>query len=118
MPSFGAIFFSSLGSGSKNFFGTYLCRQSTFILEVHQYLFVFNLATGASFALFGPLGLFSGSGSGSKTIFGTYLCSQSTFILEEQTYLFVLKSAKLGAYFAILGLPFGVGVRIKNYFGT
>ena len=44
--------FVELGSGPKNFFGTYLGRQLTLVLEVQSYLF-FNWATfGASFALF------------------------------------------------------------------
>ena len=66
---------------SQIFFGTYLCRQSTLVLEVKPYLFVFILTTfGASFSfflvlqgyLFGPLRLTLGSGSGSKKLFGTY----------------------------------------------
>ena len=104
-----------VGVRLKIFFGTYLCRQSTLVLEVQQYLFVFNLAAGASFALFGPLGLFSGSGSDSIAMFGTYLCSEPTLILEVQPCLFVLKSAKLVAYFAILGFLGGWG-QVKKLF--
>ena len=54
---FGAI--CEVGIGSKIFFRTYLCRQSTLVLEVQLYLFVFNLVSfGTSFALFfSPLGL-------------------------------------------------------------
>ena len=51
---FGALF--GVGVRFKNFFGTYLYRQSTLVLEVKPYLFVFNLATfGASFVLFWAL---------------------------------------------------------------
>ena len=46
-----AIFWA--GVRFKNFFGTYLCRQSTLVFEVQPYLFAFNSATFvASFALF------------------------------------------------------------------
>ena len=45
--------FLGWGSGWKTFFGTYLCRQSTLLLWVQPYLFVFNSATfGASSGLF------------------------------------------------------------------
>ena len=46
-----------VGSGS-NFFLTYLCKQSTLLLEVQPHLFVFDLSTlWASFELFlGPSG--------------------------------------------------------------
>ena len=88
----------------QNLFGTYLCRQSTLVLKVQPYLFVFNFAAfWASFALFwgfsmlsyGPLGLFYGplrllwgALSGSKPIFGTYQWSQSTLVLEVLLDLF------------------------------
>ena len=40
----------------KNFFGTYPCKQSTLVLEVQPYLFVFDSTTfWVSFALFGPI---------------------------------------------------------------
>ena len=81
---FRAIF--GAGFRFKNFFGAYLYRQSTLVLEVQPYLFVFNLATfGASFELFlafrgylfDPLALFFGVGSGSKTFLGhTYVDNQ------------------------------------------
>ena len=78
---FGAIFGS--GSGSKNIFGTYLCSQSTLVLEEQPYLFVFTSAKfGALFALFGPLGAIFGVEVRFKNIFGTYLHRLTTFILE------------------------------------
>ena len=55
-------FLDSFGAGFgvpvkfKNFFGTYLCKQLTLVLEVQTYLFVFDSATClASFALFWAL---------------------------------------------------------------
>ena len=52
--------FLGLGSASKTSFGTYQSRQSTLVLEVQPYLFVYNFPTfGTSFALFGgPSGYF------------------------------------------------------------
>ena len=61
--------FFELGSGSKTYLGTYLCKQSTLVLAVQPYLFVFDSTIfWASLALyltlrgyfFGPLGLFFG----------------------------------------------------------
>ena len=40
---FAAIF--GVGVRFKNFFGTYLCKQLTEVLEVQPYLFVFDSAT-------------------------------------------------------------------------
>ena len=45
--------FFGLGSGPKKFFGTYLCRQATLVLEVQLYIF-FNLAPYGFFGLLGP----------------------------------------------------------------
>ena len=86
--SFGAIFWSfwaifGVGIRFKNIFGTYLCSQSTLVLEVQLYLFAFTLAKfWAFFALFGPLGAIFGAGVRFKIIFGTYLHRLTTFILE------------------------------------
>ena len=113
----------------KNIFGTYLCSQSTLVLEVQPYLFAFTSAKfGAFFALFGPLGdIFRSVGAifgvriRFKKNFGTYLCSQSTLVLEVQLYLFLLLRPNLGPFFALfgpLGAIFGVEVRFKNIFGT
>ena len=56
---FGAI--NVVGVMFENIFETYLCRQSTLVLEGQPYLFVFNSAKfGAIFALFGPFGAFLG----------------------------------------------------------
>ena len=120
---------SYLGSCLKTFFGAYLCRHWTLILEVQLCLFVFNSATfWASFALFLPFWAIFwsfravfGVGVRFKNIFGTYLCSQSTLVLEVQPYLFAFTSAKFGAFFALfghLGAIFGVEVRFKNVFRT
>ena len=108
----------------KNFFGTYICRQSTLVLEVQPYLFIF----WAAFHFFWPSGdIFRSVGAifgvriRFKKNFGTYLCSQSTLVLEEQPYLFAFTLAKFGAFFALfgpLGAIFGVEVRFKNIFGT
>ena len=52
----------------KNSFGTYLCRQSTLVLEIQLYLFVFDLAKFWAFLCYlGVLGRFEaflGLGSG------------------------------------------------------
>ena len=67
-----AIF--GVGVRYKNIFGTYLCSQSTLVLEVQPYLFtVISAKFGAVFALFGPLGAIFGVGVRFKNIFGTYL---------------------------------------------
>ena len=63
-----------------------LHRQSTFVFDIHYYLFVFYLATfGASFALFwalrgycSPLWRYFQVMARFKTFFGTFLCCQST----------------------------------------
>ena len=81
--SFGAIF--GVGIRFKNIFGTYLCSQSTLVLEVQPYLFAFTSAKfGAFFALFGPLGAIFGVEVKFKNIFGTYLHSKA---YEIQTFL-------------------------------
>ena len=68
---FGAIF--GVGVKFKNIFGTYLCSQSTLVLEVQPYLFAFTSAKfGAFFALFGPLGAIFGVEVRFKNIFETY----------------------------------------------
>ena len=59
LDPFKAIF--EVGVRSKNFFGTYLCKQSTLVLEVQPYNFVFDSATlWASFGHFflAPWGYF------------------------------------------------------------
>ena len=79
--TFGA--FLGVGVRFKNFFGTYLCRQSTLVLEVKPYIFVFNLAKfGAFFALMGPFRDIFGVGVRFKNFFGTYLYRLTTFLLE------------------------------------
>ena len=78
---FQAVF--GVGVRFKNIFGTYLCSQSTLVLEVQPYLFAFTSAKfGAFFALFGPLGAIFGVEVRFKNIFGTYLHRLTTFILE------------------------------------
>ena len=55
----------------KNIFGTYLCSQSTFVLEVQTYLIAFTSAKfGAFLPFLGLWGLFLGLGSGPKTFLG------------------------------------------------
>ena len=80
---FGAFFalFGPLGAifvvevRFKNIFGTYLCSQSTLVLEVHSYLFAFTSAKLGTFLPFlGFGGLFLGLRSSSKTFLGpTYI---------------------------------------------
>ena len=70
---FGAIFwpfgaYCVVGVRFKNIFGTYLCRQSTLVLESQPHLFIFNLVIfGAFFTFLGLSRLFLGWRSGSKT---------------------------------------------------
>ena len=74
----------------KNFFRIYLCRQSTFVLEVQPCLIVLNLSIFWSpfavlwpfRAIFLPLGLFLRWRVRLKNIFGSYLFSQSTLVLK------------------------------------
>ena len=74
--------------------------QSTLVLEVQHYLFVFNLETFGPFAtIFKPIGTIFGVRPDSKTFFVIYLCSQSTLVLDEQSYLFVFNLTKFGAFF-------------------
>ena len=126
--SFRAIF--GVGVRFKYFFGTYLCRQSTLVLEVKPYLFVFNLATiGAFVWLFEPFGGICGVWVRSQIFFGTYLCRQSTLVLEVKPYLFVFILTTFGASFSFflvlqgylfgpLRLTLGSGSGSKKLFGT
>ena len=78
---FGTIFRSV--PGPKNIFGTYICSQSTLVLEVQSYLFVFtSTKLWAFFALFGPLGTIFSVKVRFKNIIGTYLHRLTTFVLE------------------------------------
>ena len=82
----------------KNFFGTYLCRQSTLVLEVQPYLFVFNLATFRTlFALFWALrsyflalwGYFQGQDQVQKQFLEpTYVVNQLWFRKYSPIFLF------------------------------
>ena len=67
--SVGAIF--GVKVRFKNIFGTYMCIQSTLVLEVPPYLFVFASAIfGAFFALFWLFWLIFGVGVRSKNFLG------------------------------------------------
>ena len=59
----------------KNIFGTYLCSESTLVLEVQPYLFAFTSPKfGAFLPFLGLWGLCLGLRSGSKTFLGpTYI---------------------------------------------
>ena len=84
----------------KTFFVTYLCKQSTLVLEVQSYLFLFLLVTfGASLALFWPfrailfgtLGLSMGLGSCSKTLLEpNYVDNQLWFWKYSPIFLFLI----------------------------
>ena len=63
--SFGAIF--GVGVSLQNIWRTYLCSQSTFILEVQPYLFLSWPNLGPLFDFLGLSGLFLRLGSDSKT---------------------------------------------------
>ena len=57
----------------KNNFGNYLCRQSTLVLDMQPYLFVFNSPKfGAFLALFEPFGAIFGVQFKFKNFFGTF----------------------------------------------
>ena len=67
----------------KDIFGNYQYRQSTLVLEIQPYLFVYNLAKfGAFFTFFGPFEAIFGVGVKFKKNFETYLHRLTTFILE------------------------------------
>ena len=95
--------FFGLQIGSKKNFGTYLFRQSTLVLEVQSYLFVYNSAKFWPFLHFLCLsGLFLGLGSDSQTLLlPTYIDIQPTLVLEVHPYLFVFNLATFGAFFAL-----------------
>ena len=105
-----------VGVRFKNFFETYLCRQSMLILEAQPYLFVFNLITfGASFTifwailgyLFGLLGLFLGLESGSENFWN----------LLMQTFNFCFGSAALLLFLIRPNLaPFCTFMALQSYF--
>ena len=132
---FGAIFwpfgaYCVVGVRFKNIFGTYLCRQSTLVLESQPHLFIFNLVKfGAFFELFlGLSGLFFGLGSDSKNLLlPTYIDNQLWFWKYSHIFLFSIWP-HLGPFLHFFGpfgaifWPFGaycvVGVRFKNIFGT
>ena len=75
MAIFGSFgLFLGSGSDSKTIFGTYLCSQSTLVLEVQTYPFAFISAKfGAFFALFGPFKAIFGVGVKLKNFFGDLL---------------------------------------------
>ena len=115
-----------VGVRFKNIFGTYLCRQSTLVLESQPHLFIFNLVKfGAFFELFGPFGAIFWVGVRFKKIIAIYLNRQPTLVLEVQPYLFVFNLVTFGAFFALfwalrgyffgpLGLLFGSGPGSKT----
>ena len=81
---FGAIFV--VGVRLKNIFGTYLCRQSTLVLKLQPYLYVFNSAKfGALYSLFGPFRAIFGVGVKFKNFFGTYLHRLTTLLLTGKS---------------------------------
>ena len=98
-----------MGRGKvQNIFGTYLCRQSTLVLESQPHLFIFNLVKfGAFFELFGPFGAISWVGVRFKKIIAIYLNRQPTLVLEVQPYLFVFNLATFGAFFALFWALWG-----------
>ena len=75
--SFGAFF--GVGVRLKNIFGTYLCSESTLVLEVQP---IFLLLLRPNLGPFSPLGTIFGVEVRFKNIFGTYLHRLTTFILE------------------------------------
>ena len=81
---FGAIFV--VGVRLKNIFGTYLCRQSTLVLKLQPYLYVFNSAKfGALYSLFGPFRAIFGVGVKFKNFFGAYLHRLTTLLLTGKS---------------------------------
>ena len=113
---FGAI--SGFEVRFKISFETYLCKQSTLVLEVQPYLFVFDSTTfWVSFALFGP-------------IFEVEIRFKHTFLEptnldyqflfrkgEVQPYHFVFILAKFGAFLGPSGLFLGFGSGSKLFLG-
>ena len=120
----------------KKIFGTHLCRQSTFVLEVQSYLFVFNLVTfGASFALFfwpfGAIfwlyGAIFGVGVRFKNIFGTSYVVNQLWFWKYSPIFFCFYWSHLGPllhfffassglfYLALLGYLWGQGHVQKHF---
>ena len=105
------LFFCSLGAivgvgvRFKNIFGTYLCSQSSLVLEVQPYIFAFTSAKfGAFFAVLGLWGLFWGLRSGSKTFLEpTYVVNQLWFLKYNHIF-FLLLWPFLGPFLPFLGL--------------
>ena len=118
-----------VGVRFKHFFGTYLCRQSSLVLEVQPFLFVFIwqhfgplLHFFQSFcAIFSALWGYFGSGSGSNTFLeSTYKDNQLLFMKCSSIFLFFIWTnlVPFFAFFGPFGDNFGVGVRFKNFSGT
>ena len=86
---FRAIF--GVGVWFKNIFGTNICRQSSLVLEIQLYLFVFDSVKFWSFfVLFGPFGTIFGLGSGSKTFLRlAYIDNQLWFWKYSHIFLFL-----------------------------
>ena len=110
---FGAIFW--LGVKFIKCLGTYLCRQSTLVLEILPYLFVFTSAKFWAFLHFlGLWGLFLGLRSSSKTFLQTTnIDYQFLFWKYSPIFLFLIRQ-QLGPFLHFFGplaylfCPFGV----------
>ena len=100
----------------KNILRTYQCRQSTLVLEVQPYLFVYISANfGAFFHFLGLSGLFFGLRSGSKTYLGpTYVDNQLRFWKYGPIFLFLILP-HLGPILHFFGL-FGVFLGLLGLF--
>ena len=121
----------------QNLFGTYLCIQSTWVLKVKPFFFVFNFAEfRASFALFWAfLGYLMVLWAYFMALWDYYSgrCQVQNQFLEltnevNQLWFwkycpifFVFNSAKFGTFFALLrpfGAIFGGWGKVQNSFGT
>ena len=112
----------------KNIFGTYACRQSTLVLEILPYLFIFN---SAKFGVFCTFWVFRGYFLAHWSYFWgrcqvkkhflepTYVNNQLWFWKYSTIFLFRIQP-NLGPFlhfFCLLGLFLGLGSG-SNFFGT
>ena len=110
-----------VGVRFKNFFGTYLRKQSTLVLEVQPYLLIlfghiwglFCTFWGPSGYLFGALRLLLGSGSGSKTFLEPINVDYQFLFWEVQPYFSFYFGPIWDNFFYFLG-PSGLFFRLLS----
>ena len=113
-----AIF--GVGVRFKNFFVTFLYRQSTLVLEVQTYLYCLKHPyLGPLQHFFGPSGLFLVSRSGSNTFLEPTNVDYQFLVLKcSPIFLFQFGQIWPFALFRSFGVIFVVVVRFKPFLGT